>query len=1483
MKKCSFPHYLFISLSVLFVVTFLSTTMVLGQTVQLPQTGQTKCYDTAGTEISCAGTGQDGEIRAGVAWPNPRFTSGTGSESECMIDNLTGLMWPKNANLFEYRTWDWAITIVNDLTHCGHSDWRLPNVNELESLVNADMPDTATWLNGLGFYNVQSYGYWSSTTPAENPFGSRTGVYMSYGDVISYTISYGNYVLPVRATTSGAAQIWKTGQTTSYKSGDDGDLETGVSWPSPRFSNHGNGTVTDNLTGLMWTKDANTPGPSACSPATYRTWQEAVDHVACLNAHAYLGYTDWRLPNRKELLSLIDWSQYDPALPSGHPFDNVQDQGYWSSTAYANYTDNVWDVIIPHGRSFARARTVSTDCVWPVRAGMVPGAMDHFDITASDGTPIGNQTPDLPFGIKLTAWNADGTIKTDCTGTVYLSSPSGNMSPLQRPLTAGGVTTITDVKIGAPGGQYIQIKATGCGLSGISNTFSVGTGCTGSIGGDIKQYKTPLTGATVTLEGIGVPYTVTSADGKYDFPDKPSGNYTLWASYNGGESDRIPVYVPCYRITKHVNVFTACNADEKTPVLLVPGIMGSTLKDHHFKSIPTLHNNGFVDPSEMEIYDENVGTGGGWKKLRETLRDAGYVDGCTLFDVPYDWRMRSEDAVQSYLRPAIISAKRKSGSTKVNIIAHSMGGLVTRSYIQSASYQNDVDRFAMIGTPNHGSAMAYPMWEGGDPISADIMGGNGAYTLATVYLAKGPDAAKSAMDYVTDIIENNLCDVLSGNFKWLCVVKDAMFFYKDTATYLIENVPSLWQLQPTYKFLDPYGELSCERNTWLDALNNSPNVSRLTTEIDTDPAKVRTKIFHGDNVQTVDNIKVALKWCSNPFYPDGIPRRFEKDSSGDGTVLASSAGLDTSVSYGEPKTEKHAKLVGVFKGDVVSFINAGQPGQSALSKKKLMAYTPVPSLAISTLGRVRPLVISPTGQKSGIENSLSINAIPDTIVSIGVDAGSIDIESPPNGTYTITLANGYAEDYELAISYADTTGATASRTARGFINAGTTSFTFTLNSSATDKIIINHTPLPPPNVIADAVDSGGLTTRLCWTASSTPGVTGYNIYAKLFDEPYLAQIGTTATTSFDTGHSWAENTSVKARLYAVSAVMAGGVESFLSNMVKNNDRDHDGVTDEEETTLGSDVSNSDSDSDGLKDGEEYLLGTNLLLIDSDSDGYSDYVEVTAGSDPMDPTVTPVNMPRYLSISKVRTGTGNVSSNPSGISCGETCGAEFATGAVVTLTATAEDGSIFAGWSGGGCSGTANCVINLKTNATITAAFILPEAPPELSPTEGTIGTQLIITGSNFGTKKGKVLIDSVATKMGKDGWTNNLITCAISKTIPEGGPYHVTIRPYKVDDITIPNAFTIRPPQIDSLDSYQGVKGDPITINGNFFGTKKGKVYLENTSTGKKKNCKVMNWDMDSITFIVPKASKKFPASSYTLKVVNKVGVATASTDFTLE
>ena len=136
--------------------------------IALPKTGQTTCYDVAGAVIACAGTGQDGALQTGVAGPSPRFTvDGTGN---CVTDNLTGLMWTRNANLpVGTRTWQQALDFANNLNLCGFTDWRLPNRKELRTLANYGATDNATALVALGFNNVQASNYWSSTSLARSP------------------------------------------------------------------------------------------------------------------------------------------------------------------------------------------------------------------------------------------------------------------------------------------------------------------------------------------------------------------------------------------------------------------------------------------------------------------------------------------------------------------------------------------------------------------------------------------------------------------------------------------------------------------------------------------------------------------------------------------------------------------------------------------------------------------------------------------------------------------------------------------------------------------------------------------------------------------------------------------------------------------------------------------------------------------------------------------------------------------------------------------------------------------------------------------------------------------------------------------------------------------------------------------------------------------------------------------------------------------
>ncbi len=165
----------------------------------------------------------------------------------------------------------------------------------------------------------------------------------------------------------------KTGQTTSHGDRDDGELERGTR-PNPRFTDNLDGTITDNLTCLIWDKDANRFGQ--------RTWADALsdcnglaDNDGDLDDDSIAG--DWGLANRFELESLLHLGVFTPAVPDtlgtgqwsqGDPFNNVQSSFYWSSTTLANFTTNAWFVSFNVG-SVGNDSKSSSKHVWCVRGG----------------------------------------------------------------------------------------------------------------------------------------------------------------------------------------------------------------------------------------------------------------------------------------------------------------------------------------------------------------------------------------------------------------------------------------------------------------------------------------------------------------------------------------------------------------------------------------------------------------------------------------------------------------------------------------------------------------------------------------------------------------------------------------------------------------------------------------------------------------------------------------------------------------------------------------------------------------------------------------------------------------------------------------------------------------------------------------------------------------------------------------------------------
>jgi hypothetical protein len=216
-------------LKIVLVVTLLFGVheRVEASTIQLPQTGQTVCYDTAtNAPTACTNTtGQDGNILAGKPSPVPRFTInklGDGiTEDGTVTDNLTGLTWLKDAGCFSTvggiakgttaatstLTWPDALTWSNNLkgdnTACGlkdgsvSGDWRLPNITELKSLVDFSQQYPALPA-GHPFINVVPSAYYSSSSNGEGSRGDARFVGMDIGDMSSTNKIYSYYVWPVR-------------------------------------------------------------------------------------------------------------------------------------------------------------------------------------------------------------------------------------------------------------------------------------------------------------------------------------------------------------------------------------------------------------------------------------------------------------------------------------------------------------------------------------------------------------------------------------------------------------------------------------------------------------------------------------------------------------------------------------------------------------------------------------------------------------------------------------------------------------------------------------------------------------------------------------------------------------------------------------------------------------------------------------------------------------------------------------------------------------------------------------------------------------------------------------------------------------------------------------------------------------------------------------------------------------------------------------
>lgn len=311
--------------------------------------------------------GDDAYAHVGVAWPATRFVD---HHDGTVTDELTGLIWMKAADCLSPAGWVAAMAEAQQLASgaCGLADgskagdWRVPNVWELESLVDESAAAPALSA-GNPFMNVGSAGYWTSTSIYGGPTAAPTAwvIDLASGRYVNDSVvnlkSNSLAVWAVRGRSGGAVTLQATGYYIPYAPGDDGTVAAGAALPTMRMIDNGNGTVTDSVTGLVWLKQAS------CAQL-HDTWSGSLAAVNGLHS-GQCGLTDgsaagqWHLPSRKEMESLADRIQtneadyFSQALTSADAglvavspvFTSfITFQYYWTSTTSAGSTGDAWTV-----------------------------------------------------------------------------------------------------------------------------------------------------------------------------------------------------------------------------------------------------------------------------------------------------------------------------------------------------------------------------------------------------------------------------------------------------------------------------------------------------------------------------------------------------------------------------------------------------------------------------------------------------------------------------------------------------------------------------------------------------------------------------------------------------------------------------------------------------------------------------------------------------------------------------------------------------------------------------------------------------------------------------------------------------------------------------------------------------------------------------------------------------------------------------------
>ncbi|CAK0772067.1 exported hypothetical protein [Gammaproteobacteria bacterium] len=382
-------------------VTFLSSALITGlpaSAAGLNDTGINTCSDFVYNELACPVTGLEGQD-AEYGTNHFDFTkldaSGndlwvTASTHVCVRDNVTKLIWEVKTDDHSLRDKGWTYTWydsgapggnpgvgnggnchdtsrcdtekyvqdVNAAGLCGFKDWRMPTVKELTGIVDFSRQDS---IDPGYFPNTPSSRFWSSTPHA------------SYSDGAWYVSFDLGYVSSESRTTAYPVRLVRGAKTVDS------------------FVDNGNGTVSDNNTGLMWAKCCEGLSGAGCATGS-ATPLEGTPAMSAARNSTLAGYDDWHMPNVKELQSLVDYGVSSPSINSTF-FPNFPSDVVWSNSPAVDANYGVWGVTFGDGAVGSGGRTAA-NAVCLVRG--TGGTNDVLTLQSNSpsivGTGAGNDT-----------------------------------------------------------------------------------------------------------------------------------------------------------------------------------------------------------------------------------------------------------------------------------------------------------------------------------------------------------------------------------------------------------------------------------------------------------------------------------------------------------------------------------------------------------------------------------------------------------------------------------------------------------------------------------------------------------------------------------------------------------------------------------------------------------------------------------------------------------------------------------------------------------------------------------------------------------------------------------------------------------------------------------------------------------------------------------------------------------------------------------